>query len=72
LLEVRLRRAIERLMTDRTSLTVAHRLSTAEAADEVLVFDAGRLVERGRHPDLVAAAGVYARLHADWAANAGS
>jgi ATP-binding cassette, subfamily B, bacterial len=72
LLEVRLRRAIERLMTDRTSLTVAHRLSTAEAADEVLVFDAGRLVERGRHPDLVAADGVYARLHADWAANAGS
>jgi ATP-binding cassette, subfamily B, bacterial len=72
LLEVRLRRAIERLMTDRTSLTVAHRLSTAEAADEVLVFDAGRLVERGRHRQLVGADGVYARLHADWAANAGS
>jgi ATP-binding cassette, subfamily B, bacterial len=70
LLEVRLRRAIERLMTDRTSLTVAHRLSTAEAADEVLVFDDGRLVERGRHDELVAAGGVYARLHADWAANA--
>jgi ATP-binding cassette, subfamily B, bacterial len=72
LLEVRLRRAIERLMTDRTSVTVAHRLSTAEAADEVLVFDAGRLVERGRHRQLVGAGGVYARLHADWAANAGS
>jgi ATP-binding cassette, subfamily B, bacterial len=72
LLEVRLRRAIERLMTERTSVTVAHRLSTAEAADEVLVFDDGRLVERGRHDELVQAGGVYARLHADWAANAGS
>jgi ATP-binding cassette, subfamily B, bacterial len=72
LLEVRLRRAIERLMTERTSVTVAHRLSTAEAADEVLVFDDGWLVERGRHDELVAAGGVYARLHADWAANAGS
>jgi ATP-binding cassette, subfamily B, bacterial len=72
LLEVRLRRAIERLMTERTSVTVAHRLSTAEAADEVLVFDDGRLVERGRHDELVRAGGVYARLHADWAANAGS
>jgi ATP-binding cassette, subfamily B, bacterial len=72
LLEVRLRRAIERLMTARTSLTVAHRLSTAEAADEVLVFDEGRLVERGRHADLVAGGGVYGRLHADWAASAGS
>jgi ATP-binding cassette, subfamily B, bacterial len=70
LLEVRLRRAIERLMADRTSITVAHRLSTAEAADEVLVFDDGRLVERGRHDDLVVAGGVYAHLHADWAANA--
>jgi ATP-binding cassette, subfamily B, bacterial len=72
LLEVRLRRAIERLMAARTSLTVAHRLSTAEAADEVLVFDDGRLVERGRHDELVARDGVYARLHADWATNAGS
>jgi ATP-binding cassette, subfamily B, bacterial len=65
-LEVGLRRAIERLTQARTSITVAHRLSTAEAADEVLVFDEGRLVERGRHADLVAAGGVYAALHADW------
>jgi ATP-binding cassette subfamily B protein len=70
-LEVRLRRAIEHVMRGRTSLTVAHRLSTAEAADEVLVFDAGRLVERGRHAELVDQGGVYARLHADWAAGAG-
>jgi putative ABC transport system ATP-binding protein len=65
-LEVRLRRAIEHLTEHRTSITVAHRLSTAEASDEVLVFDAGRIVERGPHGDLVAAGGVYAALHADW------
>jgi putative ABC transport system ATP-binding protein len=70
-LEVRLRRAIEHLTEHRTSITVAHRLSTAEAADEVLVFDAGRIVERGRHPDLVAAGGVYAALHADWMSSTG-
>jgi putative ABC transport system ATP-binding protein len=49
-------------------VTIAHRLSTAETADEVLVFDAGRLVERGRHADLVRADGVYAALHRSWAA----
>ena len=47
-------RALEGLTRGRTALTIAHRLSTAEAADEVLVFDAGRVVERGRHADLVA------------------
>jgi len=66
-LEVRLRRAIERLTAGRTSITVAHRLSTAEAADEVLVFERGRLVERGRHDDLLTRGGAYAALHADWA-----
>ncbi len=67
-LEVRLRRAIERLTAGRTSITVAHRLSTAEAADEVLVFERGHLVERGRHDDLLARGGAYAAMHADWAA----
>jgi ATP-binding cassette, subfamily B, bacterial len=70
-LEVALREAIERLTAGRTSVTVAHRLSTAEAADEVLVFDAGRLVERGPHAVLVAAGGTYAALHADWMASTG-
>ena len=65
-LEVQIRRAIERLTAGRTSITVAHRLSTAEAADTVLVFDSGRLVERGHHTELVAAGGVYADLHRDW------
>lgn len=65
-LEVQLRRAIERLLQGRTSITIAHRLSTAEAADEVLVFHDGHLVERGPHRILVTAGGVYARLHRDW------
>ena len=66
--EVRLARALEGLTRGRTALTIAHRLSTAEAADDVLVFDAGRVVERGRHADLVGAGGVYSRLHASWSA----
>jgi putative ABC transport system ATP-binding protein len=67
-LEVSLRRAIDRLITGRTSITIAHRLSTAEASDEVLVFEEGRLVERGHHRDLVTAGGAYAALHHDWMA----
>jgi ATP-binding cassette, subfamily B, bacterial len=67
-LEVSLRRAIDRLISGRTSITIAHRLSTAEASDEVLVFDQGRLVERGHHLDLVNAGGVYSTMHRDWMA----
>ena len=65
-LEVQTRRAIERLIAGRTSVTVAHRLSTAEAADEILVFDEGQLVERGSHDELVGAGGVYTAMYADW------
>ncbi|MEK7251938.1 MAG: ABC transporter ATP-binding protein [Actinomycetota bacterium] len=65
-LDVSLRRAIDRLISGRTSVTIAHRLATAEAADEVLVFDRGRLIEHGRHRDLLAAGGTYASLYADW------
>ena len=65
-LDVQLRRAIDRLTAGRTSVTIAHRLATAEASDEVLVFDAGRLVERGAHATLVEQGGVYASLYADW------
>ncbi|BCJ34985.1 multidrug ABC transporter ATP-binding protein [Actinocatenispora thailandica] len=65
--EVRLQRALDAVTRGRTTVTVAHRLSTAEAADEVLVFDAGRIVQRGRHEQLVAAPdSVYGRLHASW------
>jgi ATP-binding cassette, subfamily B, bacterial len=70
--EVRITRALERLLAGRTAVAIAHRLSTAEAADEVLVFDDGRLVQRGRHRDLVRAGGVYSRLYASWAAQQGS
>jgi ATP-binding cassette, subfamily B, bacterial len=66
--EVRIARALEGLTRGRTALTIAHRLSTAEVADEVIVFDAGEVVERGRHADLVALGGVYSRLHTSWAA----
>jgi len=67
-LDVRLRRAIDRLTLGRTSITIAHRLATAEGAEQVLVFDRGRLVEKGTHRELIAAGGVYAGLYADWAA----
>jgi ATP-binding cassette, subfamily B, bacterial len=64
--ERRLTRALDTLTDGRTTLTIAHRLSTAERADEVLVVDAGRVVQRGRHAELVDADGPYARLHASW------
>jgi len=71
-LEMRIGRALERLMAGRTSVTIAHRLSTAEAADEVVVVDAGRIVQRGPHADLVTQAGsVYDRLHRSWVAQQG-
>ncbi|MGI8531509.1 MAG: ABC transporter ATP-binding protein [Geodermatophilaceae bacterium] len=66
--EVRLTRALDSLTRGRTTLTIAHRLSTAEAADEVIVVDAGRVVQRGSHEELVRADGPYARLHASWVA----
>jgi putative ABC transport system ATP-binding protein len=66
-LDVQLRRAMERLTEGRTAITIAHRLATAEAADEVLVFDQGRLAERGSHRELLEAGGVYTALHSDWA-----
>ena len=71
-LEMRINRALERLMSGRTSVTIAHRLSTAEAADEVVVVDAGRVVQRGAHAELVEQPGTpYARLHASWVAQQG-
>lgn len=67
-LEMRIGQALERLMSGRTAVTIAHRLSTAENADEVLVVDAGRVVQRGPHAELVRVDGVYRRLHASWVA----
>ncbi|GAA0987782.1 ABC transporter ATP-binding protein [Nocardiopsis tropica] len=64
--EVRIQRALDRLTRGRTSVAIAHRLSTAEAADRVLVFDDGRIVQSGSHAELVARPGVYADLYASW------
>ena len=55
--------ALAVLMRDRTSFVIAHRLSTVQRADAILVFDRGRLVEQGRHDELVARDGAYARLY---------
>lgn len=71
-LEMRIGRALERLMSGRTSVTIAHRLTTAETADEVVVVDQGRIVQRGPHATLVRQEGsVYAGLHASWVAQQG-
>jgi putative ABC transport system ATP-binding protein len=69
--EMRLTRALDALTDGRTTLTIAHRLSTAERADEVLVVDAGHVVQRGRHEDLVDVPGPYAGLHASWRRSSG-
>lgn len=54
--------AVENLMQSRTTIVIAHRLATVRAADRIIVMDQGRIVEEGRHDDLVAADGLYARL----------
>src|SRR5690606_6510561 len=55
--------ALERIMRDRTTFVIAHRLSTVERADRILVFERGRVVEQGTHAELLAANGRYASLH---------
>lgn len=65
--EVRLQHALDTLTRGRTTVAIAHRLSTAEAADEVIVVDKGRVVARGPHSTLVDDPNsVYAKLHASW------
>lgn len=56
--------ALERLKTGRTTLVIAHRLSTVAGADQICVLDQGRLVETGTHSALISGGGAYARLHA--------
>jgi ABC-type multidrug transport system fused ATPase/permease subunit len=67
--EQALTEALDRLSAGRTVISIAHRLSTAERADLVVVVDAGELVEQGTHTELVDAGGPYARLYESWLGN---
>lgn len=62
--EALVQQALDRLSSGRTTLVIAHRLSTVINADHILVMDAGRLVEEGPHDELIAQGGIYAALHA--------
>jgi len=64
--EARLQRALARLLEGRTSFVVAHRLSTIVRADQILVLDAGRIVERGTHRELLAHRGRYRALYREF------
>jgi ABC-type multidrug transport system ATPase subunit len=66
LTEVRIARALDRLAAGRTTIAIAHRLSTAARADRVLVLADGVLVEDGTHAELVTGDGTYRRLHDAW------
>ena len=61
--EVAVQRALETALHGRTALVIAHRLSTVQRADQILVIDDGRVVERGRHEELLAAGGLYTDLY---------
>jgi ATP-binding cassette subfamily B protein len=61
--EVAVQRALKKVLAGRTSIVIAHRLSTVRDADQILVVDAGHIVERGRHTELLLAGGLYAELY---------
>lgn len=66
--EVQIQAALEKLTSGRTSVAIAHRLSTAEAADLILVVDAGEIVEQGGHDELLGLQGRYAAMYESWIA----
>ena len=61
--EMAVQRALQKALEGRTSIVIAHRLSTVRGADQLLVVVDGRIVERGRHEELLASGGVYAELY---------
>ena len=67
--EQMLEATLERLAQGRTTVSVAHRISTAERADLILVFDKGKIVEKGKHPNLVNLDGIYSKLYESWIGN---
>ena len=68
--EARVQQALDKLLAGRTSFVVAHRLSTIRHADQVLVLDHGRIVERGTHQELLSHGGVYTSLYRRFASHA--
>ena len=61
--EHRIQQALERIMRDRTTIVIAHRLSTVENADSIVVMDGGRVLDQGTHAQLLARGGLYAQLY---------
>ncbi|MBU3674455.1 MAG: ABC transporter ATP-binding protein [Solirubrobacteraceae bacterium] len=70
--ELAIEQGMRKLLAGRTAIVIAHRLSTIREADRIIVLDHGRIVEQGRHADLVSGGGPYAALYRDWAAQAAS